>query len=569
MGGAADGVDGVSDRVGSSSYAEYPGGRIELDRARPVDVSIASNLAFRFGLEDSWGLPFWPFTSKPWDCGRVYARAIHGIELFEEPRPGLTLRLASPPSGKQSLLSRLRGRRRAVQTHSKYLPTAASTVAARRGEGASVDVLIVGGGIAGLSAADVLSSYGVSVLIVESEDALGGYLRGDASPSEVDPARSAGEVVADLISNLSRRSNVKALTRSTYLYGPIKGRYLIRLPGGGVTLVRAKKLLLAVGGFDARPVFSGNWFPGVISSDYAMRMVRAAIRFRGVAVVGWNEWALRLAGLLASRYADRVVLVTKRRVDSTIPYYDYAAEYGVEVVVDRVERAYSGPEGIKLEFREFESIVVDAIVSAIGPYPDSLTPASAGGEILYLDSTRAPTVNVNDNLMATEDVYVAGLAAGFTGEPAAYYSGRLAGQAIAASLGKADASDVAVEKPGLMRYPQAADRLAEIAAPGGSTPLVEPDMFMAPGVGAEQLIGRCPPLWLSELEALLRLFRSPSALEALESIEWAGLNRDALPAVVQFSSMILGVAPAEALTLRSYKGPAVPVEVGVIGGIAA
>lgn len=41
-------------------------------------------------------------------------------------------------------------------------------------EVASVDVVIVGAGFAGLSAADRLSSQGVSVLVVEGRDRVGG-----------------------------------------------------------------------------------------------------------------------------------------------------------------------------------------------------------------------------------------------------------------------------------------------------------------------------------------------------------------------------------------------------------
>lgn len=549
------------------AYVEYDDRKLRLEPGRPIDLTLASTLGFRVGFPSPWGLLTAPYAFRPWDCGRfVYDSREGEVDLFSEPSQGL--RLAAEPVTKKKRIG-LGLRRGREDSHKGALASHIFEMARYAEVGrVDADALVVGGGLAGLSAADVLSRYGVRVVVVDFGERPGGYLGMLETPSQLDPARASNEVVGGLLERV-RRAGVRILERSTYLLSPRRDLHVVETRSG-LVFVSAKTVIFASGGFDSRPVFAGNWLPGIVSSDYALRLASYNIRFRSVAVVGWTDWALRIAGYIASRYADRVVLVSKYAVEPTVPYYDYAAEYGVEVVIDRITGAKPGPEGIRLDFREFESVTVDMVVSAIGPYPDAITPASIGGELVYLDSSRSPAVKVDDNLSVTKGVHVAGLAAGFTGEAAAYYSGRLAGQAAAAALGLADASDVAVERPSLMRHPQAADRLAEIAAPGGTTPLVEPDVFLAPGVGPGQLLARCPPVWLAELESLLRSTRSVlAAVEAVRLFDSPDGGREALPALVQFSSMILGIPPADALIPAFYEGAAVATRLGALTLVAS
>lgn len=548
------------------AYVEYDDKRVRLEPSRPIDIALVSTLGFRVGFPSPWGLLMSPYAFRPWDCGRFVYDARGGeADLFAEPVRDLRL-VAEPVARKKRLGLGIRRSREESRRGGLGIsvPSRGHYVEAGRIDS---DVLVVGGGLAGLSAADVLAGYGVRVVIVDFGERPGGYLSAIETPSQLDPARASSELVGDLLER-ARRAGVRILDKSTYLFSPRRDLHVVETRSGLVS-VNAKIIIFASGGFDSRPVFTGNWLPGIVSSDYALRLVAHNVRFRSVAVVGWTDWALRIAGYIASRYADRVVLVSKYAVEPTVPYYDYAAEYGVEVVIDRITGAKPEPEGVRLDFREFESVTVDMVVSAVGPYPDAITPASIGGEIVYLDSSRSPAVKIDDNLSVTRGVHVAGLAAGFTGEAAAHYSGRLAGQAAAAALGLADESDVAVERPSLMRHPQAADRLAEIAAPGGTTPLVEPDMFLAPGVGSGQLLARCPPIWLAELESMLRSARNvTAAVEAVRLFESPDGGREALPALVQFSSMILGIPPADALTPVSYEGAAIAAKLGVLALMA-
>lgn len=91
-----------------------------------------------------------------------------------------------------------------------------------------VDVVVIGGGLAGLAAAARLKERGVQALVLEADDELGGKLRA-VSPNPHDVTLSRGPIVWE-----ARRENV---TRLMHLLGlgddviatlPVKARYVLR-----------------------------------------------------------------------------------------------------------------------------------------------------------------------------------------------------------------------------------------------------------------------------------------------------------------------------------------------------
>ena len=126
------------------------------------------------------------------------------------------------------------------------------------------DVLVAGGGPAGMAAAVAAARAGASVLLVEEEHGIGGHLRwgGDADLAVLDDL--AGQVAAE--------AGIEVLTNAVVL-----GRYdsnwiavLDRGPGtagaGAERLVkaRAKTLVVAPGLIERPYVIEGNDLPGVM-----------------------------------------------------------------------------------------------------------------------------------------------------------------------------------------------------------------------------------------------------------------------------------------------------------------
>jgi sarcosine oxidase, subunit alpha len=133
------------------------------------------------------------------------------------------------------------------------------------------DVVVAGGGPAGMAAAVAASEAGARVLLVEEEYELGGYLRwgGEEDLSALRELRGAVE----------RASNIELMTNSV-----VAGRYddnwvsvVQRGPGHvaeRLVKCRAKVLVVAPGLIERPYVFEGNDTPGVILSTAARRLIQ-------------------------------------------------------------------------------------------------------------------------------------------------------------------------------------------------------------------------------------------------------------------------------------------------------
>jgi sarcosine oxidase, subunit alpha len=254
------------------------------------------------------------------------------------------------------------------------------------------DVLVAGGGPAGMAAAVAAARAGASVLLVEEEHALGGHLRWGG---EADLA-----ALADLSGQIAAEPGIEVLTDAVVL-GRYDGNWLAVLdrgsrPGGAATerLVRARaKTLVVAPGLIERPyVIEGNDLPGV--------MLSTAVR--------------RLINLYAVRPGERaVVLTANAEGDTAIADLKRA---GVEVA--RVEdarlggdvRAVRGRGGVRaVECADGTRVNCDLLVTAVGwTAPTSLL-NMAGNRPSY--SQRAARF-LPDLAQLPEDVLVTGGIAG-------------------------------------------------------------------------------------------------------------------------------------------------------------
>jgi sarcosine oxidase subunit alpha len=150
-------------------------------------------------------------------------------------------------------------------------------------EHASVDVLIVGGGAAGLAAASVL---GTRALLVDDGLALGGASATLAPAHAVELVQRARKAGAELCHGtsavlLSREPDDGSGRITALLESPERASWL-----------RCRLLLVASGTHDAQPQFGNNDLPGVFSARAALMLLRAGVSIgRRVAVVGDGRFA--------------------------------------------------------------------------------------------------------------------------------------------------------------------------------------------------------------------------------------------------------------------------------------
>ena len=132
------------------------------------------------------------------------------------------------------------------------------------------DVVVVGGGPAGLSAALKAADAGSSVLLVEEQGILGGalaYHRFDIAGEKADGLR------AELTEKVTQHNNIEVLLSAT-CNAWFTDNYLPIIQGKRMYKARAKQCIVASGAFEQHIVFRNNDLPGIVMSSAATRLMK-------------------------------------------------------------------------------------------------------------------------------------------------------------------------------------------------------------------------------------------------------------------------------------------------------
>jgi methylglutamate dehydrogenase subunit C len=218
---------------------------------------------------------------------------------------------------------------------------------------AHTDVLVIGAGPAGLSAALAAGRTGARVLLVEQDFLLGGsLLSGCTAPQE--QWRGASEY------ELAQLPEVEVLTRTT-AFGLYDGNTVALLerrdpaqgdPGCGaareiVTTVRARSIVFATGATERPLVFIDNDRPGVMLAGAARSYLnRHAVLLADSVVVGTNnDLAWEAAFDLAAAGAAVTVLDERPQVAAVLD--ERARRAGVRVIPGALIRGALGRRAVK------------------------------------------------------------------------------------------------------------------------------------------------------------------------------------------------------------------------------
>ncbi|MCB1329367.1 MAG: (2Fe-2S)-binding protein, partial [Maritimibacter sp.] len=207
---------------------------------------------------------------------------------------------------------------------------------------AQYDVVIVGGGVAGLTAARAAAETGVKVLVLEQGAHWGGRAPVDARAdgAEID-GQKPDDWIKSTLEALEGQENVtlrlRASAAGVYDHGSLIAEE--RLEGAGprrrLWRIRAGRIVTATGAIERPLAFAGNDRPGVMLAG-AMRdyLVNWGVALGDrVVVVTNNDDAYRTA--LVRHEAGREVIVIDARAQATGPLAERVKRLGIQVRAGR------------------------------------------------------------------------------------------------------------------------------------------------------------------------------------------------------------------------------------------
>ena len=301
-----------------------------------------------------------------------------------------------------------------------------------------MDVLIVGGGPAGLSAALQLGERGIKTLIVDDKDRLGGKLvlqthKFFGSIDDCYAGTRGIDIAAILKNELKKYPSLKVWLNSIVLYVFSDKKVGVVTNGKNYAIVTPKVILNAAGARERFLVFPGNTLPGVYGAGAFQTLANRDLvkPAKRLLVVGGGN-----VGLIAAYHALQAgigVVGLVEALDQVGGYQVHANKIqrlGVPVYTRHTILSANGNDHV-------ESVTVSKIDKNFRPI--------AGTEKTYECDTVLIAVGlspVNEFFRQAEQagmtVYAAGDAKEIAEASSAMFNGKIAGLEIARALGKED-----------------------------------------------------------------------------------------------------------------------------------
>ncbi|WP_288382715.1 FAD-dependent oxidoreductase [uncultured Acinetobacter sp.] len=259
------------------------------------------------------------------------------------------------------------------------------------------DVVVVGGGPAGLQAALSAAEQGAKVLLVEQEKLLGGslnYARFDVEGVLADQLRE------QLVNAVNAHANIQVMTQAV-CNAWFTDHYLPVIQGKRMYKVRAKQCIVASGSFDQPVIFRNNDLPGVILTSAVQRLIKLYAVKPGQKVViltGHDDGYLAALDMLEAGI-DVVAVVDLREVPRNKAAYGavkaknvacYLGSTVFEALHDKTMHRVHGVDIRKIVSegqvaQEIKKLDCDVLCMSSGYMPVYQLLCQAGGKLSYND----------------------------------------------------------------------------------------------------------------------------------------------------------------------------------------
>lgn len=220
----------------------------------------------------------------------------------------------------------------------------------------TVDVLVIGGGIAGLTAAKAAADAGAEVLLIEQSAHWGG--RAPVDGAEID-GKPAQDWIDGTVAALGAMPNVRLRSRAMgsgvydHGYALVYERLTDHAPDHSLSRhrlwkVRSRQIVTATGAIERPLAFAGNDLPGVMLASAVRDYVTdyAVAPGRKTVVVTNNDDAYRTA--LALKEAGlSVPVIVDARPHATGPLAEAARAAGIRVTPGRGISKVTGRDGVE------------------------------------------------------------------------------------------------------------------------------------------------------------------------------------------------------------------------------
>ncbi|HHV41462.1 MAG TPA: FAD-dependent oxidoreductase [Clostridiaceae bacterium] len=318
-----------------------------------------------------------------------------------------------------------------------------------------VDIAIIGGGPAGLMAADAAATNGASILMLERDGHLGGQLVKQTHKffgSEKQYASTRGILIADILQDkLEEMKDLVEIWTDATALGMYEDGVLTAEKGNEFKKIKPKRVIVATGASEKFLTFVNNDLPGIYGAGAVQTLmnvqgVRPGQRVlmvgagniglivsyqllqAGVEVAAIIDAAPTIGGYLVHASKIRragVPIITSHTV--TRAYGKEAVEGATIVALDEKWQPVPGTE---------QELDVDVICISVGLSPLAELLWQAGCEMRYIPQLGGHVPTRDHHLKTSVDeVYIAGDVTGIEEASSAMVEGRLAGLAAAASLG--------------------------------------------------------------------------------------------------------------------------------------
>lgn len=333
----------------------------------------------------------------------------------------------------------------------------------------SAEILVIGGGPAGLAAAIRAGEVGAQVVLVERDDFLGGQLIKQTHRffgSKREHAGTRGFMIAeDLKARIRQMENVEVLLSTTAL-GYYDDGVVTVLTAEKMKKIKADKIIIATGAHEKFLPFTNNDLPGIYGAGAVQTLMNVfgVVPAQRILMVGAGNIGLIVSyQLMQAGVEVAAVIEAAPKIGGYLVHASKIRRLGIPILTRHTIKSASGQEKVEkavicqlddnwqqIPGTERE-LAVDAICLAVGLSPLVEMLWQAECEMVYIPELGGHVPIRDENLQTSvANIYIAGDAAGVEEATAAILEGELAGISAASTLGYGDANFIKLRNQTLL-----------------------------------------------------------------------------------------------------------------------